>query len=133
MAACLDGRRVTMHEAPDPLLLQEQVEASLEAARVPMVRCDGEADVDLARACARKSSVAKVVNSTSYRETLHIKHSTQFKYPRVLLLLIVLTTRNTAATDAIECYYYHSLPAMTNIDASMMLVYWHAVLICDYS
>ena len=43
-----------------------------------------------------------------------------------------LLRRNTAATDAFECYY-HSLPAMTNIDASMMLVYWHAVLICDYS
>ena len=51
-AACLDGRRITNASLPEPPMLVEQLAASVAAAGVRIVRCAGEADVDLARACA---------------------------------------------------------------------------------
>ena len=56
MAACLDGRHIAASEYPEPMLLQQQVEASLVEASVPIVYCEGEADAELARDCAGCSS-----------------------------------------------------------------------------
>ena len=40
----------------------------------------------------------EVVNATSYREKLHIKHSSEFKHHRLLLLLCVHLSRKPAAS-----------------------------------
>ena len=48
-AASLDGRRVA--DAPEPLLLQQQLEWTLMSIGVHSVHCDCEADAELARAC----------------------------------------------------------------------------------
>jgi hypothetical protein len=61
MAACLDGRQIAASEYPEPMLLQQQVEASLVEASVPIVHCEGEADAELARDCAGSSSWAWVL------------------------------------------------------------------------
>ena len=61
MAACLDGRQIAASEYPEPMLLQQQVEASLVEASVPIVHCEGEADAELARDCAGCSSWAWVL------------------------------------------------------------------------
>jgi hypothetical protein len=50
--ACLDGAAVAASALPEPLLMFEQLASSATAAGVRLVRCEGEADIDLAAACA---------------------------------------------------------------------------------
>lgn len=54
-AACMDGRTVTPSKMPDPAMLLEQCEYSVAAAGVEVVQCIGEADHDMAHACAAAS------------------------------------------------------------------------------
>ena len=49
---CLDGRVVQQANLPEPAMLLEQVYDSIVGAGVRLVRCEGEADLELARACA---------------------------------------------------------------------------------
>ena len=52
-AAFLDGRgAAALDLMPEPPLMLDQLAASVEAAGVPLVRCDGEADPEIARAAA---------------------------------------------------------------------------------
>ena len=51
-AACMDGRTIAVSKMPDPAMLLEQCEYSVAAAGVDVVQCVGEADHDLAHACA---------------------------------------------------------------------------------
>ena len=53
-AAFLDGRgAAALDLLPEPPLMLDQLAASVEAAGVPLVRCDGEADPEIAHAAAR--------------------------------------------------------------------------------
>lgn len=50
-ALCMDGQQVEPSQLPEPLLMLAQLEASVAACGVPIQRCEGEADPELARAC----------------------------------------------------------------------------------
>jgi hypothetical protein len=49
--ACLDGQQVAQAELPEPPLMMQQLLASAAALGVPLVRCVGEADQEMAIAC----------------------------------------------------------------------------------
>eukprot|EP01044_Picomonas_judraskeda_P002805 COSAG03_NODE_213_length_10549_cov_7.843349_2_plen_1370_part_00 len=51
---CLDGQRVQQKDLPEPPLMMRQVLATAAALCVQVVRCRGEADQDMAIACAEQ-------------------------------------------------------------------------------
>ncbi len=65
-AALLDGRGAAALELlPEPPLMLQQCAASVEALGVPLIRCEGEADVDLAADAAAAAGSCYVLASDS--------------------------------------------------------------------
>jgi len=60
-AACLDGACLPLAEWPPPKMMLSQLEESARAASVPVVTCEGEADRDIAEACASAKEASVVL------------------------------------------------------------------------